>query len=159
MKLARRHKAYSLSILALSITACADPPPESLIKIDATINNIYWSDGDSGRIDGVDFRLSNVDAPETGGVGAAIGGAKCELERERGFAAKEFIFELTQGAELKVTARHGVDRFDRQVVALSANGVDVASAGIEAGVLKVWPHDGQRQLAKKPEWCSDALGR
>ena len=31
------------------------------------------------------FRLNDIDAPETGGVGAAIGGAKCEKERELGF--------------------------------------------------------------------------
>ena len=56
---------------------------------------IYWSDGDSGRIDGMPFRLADIDAPETGGEGAR-GGAKCESERELGFAAKAWVVELTR---------------------------------------------------------------
>ena len=65
------------------------------------VKSIYWSDGDSGRItlpDGqvVKFRIDDWDAPETGGVGAAVGPAQCELERERGYAAKEFMVNNTR---------------------------------------------------------------
>ena len=50
-------------------------------NIPTEITSIYWSDADSGRINGsLKFRLNSIDAPETGGVGAAIGGAECELE-------------------------------------------------------------------------------
>lgn len=68
------------------------PEAEATKAVTQDITSIYWSDADSGRINGdIKFRLNNVDAPETGGVGAAIGGAACELERERGFASKDWI--------------------------------------------------------------------
>lgn len=74
------------------------------IAVGDVVQEIYWSDGDSGRIDGTRFRLADIDAPETGGVGAR-GGAKCEGERELGFAAKEAIVEMTRprGRSLVVT--------------------------------------------------------
>ena len=147
----RTHILFALALLAACVPTKAEPPAPGTAKI----QSIYWSDGDSGQIDGMKFRLANIDAPETGGVGAAIGGAKCELERERGFAAKEFVVEMTRDAELEITASYGPDRYDREVIDLSANGVDVARAGVEAGVLGDWPHRVRRALAAKPDWCAD----
>ena len=130
------------------------PIVETSTTAQASIGEIYWSDGDSGRLAGVAFRLRDVDAPETGGVGAAIGGAKCEQERELGFLAKEFIVTLTSSAAIVITNDYGPDRFDRSVVDLQADGIDVASAGLEAGVLKAWPHDADgNSLSAKPDWC------
>lgn len=121
-------RIYSLSMWKLvpataflALVSCTDPrlPSENLThggSIEVAdpsswgITEIYWSDADSGRINGARFRLSDIDAPETGGVGAAIGGAKCEKERERGFAAKEFIVELTRSADLKISATYGYDK-------------------------------------------------
>lgn len=99
------------------------------------------------------FRLADVDAPETGGVGAR-GGAKCEAERALGYEAKAYIVELTRDAELVITSSSGADRYDREVITLSANGQDVGEAGIAAGHLGAWPHKGRRALAPKPDWCS-----
>ena len=119
-----------------------------------TISDIYWSDGDSGKIDGESFRLKDIDAPETGGVGAAVGGAECELERERGYKAKEFALLLTEGATIVVTQDYGLDRYGRLVVDLSADGIDVGGLGIGAGYFKPWPHDENGfSLSTKPEWC------
>ncbi|MHA7899032.1 MAG: thermonuclease family protein [Henriciella sp.] len=141
----------ALPLLIVLLAACSDP---AALQITATQgNDIYWSDGDSGRIDGMKFRLANVDAPETGGVGAR-GGAKCEFERELGFEAKEFMVELTRNAELVITSSAGKDRYDREVITLSADGQDVAEAGITAGHLGDWPHKGRRALADKPDWCA-----
>ena len=117
-----------------------------------TIGSIHWSDGDSGRIDGEPFRLADVDAPETGGVGAR-GGAKCEAERALGYRAREFMVERTRGARVAVTARHGVDRYERAVVDLSADGEDLARAGIAARHLAPWPHRNGRAETRKPSWC------
>jgi len=120
------------------------------------ITSIYWSDADSGRINGdIKFRLNNIDAPETGGVGAAIGGAKCELERKRGFEAKEWIVDFTRGNKLEITQELGLDKYDRLVVDLSVAGEDLGQSGIDAGFLKPWPHKGRRALSKKPDWCSN----
>lgn len=131
---------FGLSLLLL-LSACGQ-------------SSIYWSDGDSGKIDGERFRLYSVDAPETGGVGAR-GGAKCEGERKLGFDAKAFVVELTRDATLEITASYGYDDMEepRLLVDLSANGKDVGQAGIEAGHLAPWPHDGTKALAAKPDWC------
>lgn len=138
------------------LAACADPAAQTNPTSAATAS-IYWSDGDSGRIDGMKFRLANVDAPETGGVGA-IGGAKCEFERELGFEAKEFMVDLTRNADLVITSNSGADRYDREVITLSANGQDVGAMGKAAGHLGDWPHKGRRALSKKPNWCAGRLG-
>lgn len=120
----------------------------------ARSSSIYWSDGDSGRINGTDFRLADVDAPETGGVGAAIGGAECEAERKLGFDAKAFMVALTRNADLEITRREDADRYGRVVMHITADGVDVAKAGLDSGVLRAWPHKGSKALARKPDWCS-----
>jgi hypothetical protein len=39
-------------------------------------------------------------------------------------------------------------------LSISADGVDVAKAGLEAGLLRPWPHRGSRALAAKPTWCA-----
>ena len=144
----------ALLLLLVPLAACSEP---IAVQINTSSeSSIYWSDGDSGRIDGVKFRLANVDAPETGGVGA-IGGAKCEFERELGFDAKAFMVELTRDAELVITHNSGPDRYEREVITLSANGQDVGEAGIAAGHLGPWPHRGRRALTKKPDWCARAL--
>ena len=114
---------------------------------------LYWSDGDSGRFNGQKFRLADVDAPETGGVGAAIGGAECEKERELGFEAKEFIVELTRGKSIELVQVGGETTFGRQVSRVFADGEDVAEAGIRAGMLRPWPHEGSKALTPKPDWC------
>jgi len=117
-------------------------------------SKIYWSDGDSGRLDGMKFRLANIDAPETGSM-KQRGGAKCEAEREIGFEAKEFIVEFTRGKQIKIVRDYGEDRYDRLVVDLSVDGVDVAKAGIAAGHLRPWPHKKGRAQAPKPDWCAN----
>ncbi|GAB5455695.1 MAG: hypothetical protein Hens2KO_19240 [Henriciella sp.] len=140
----------ALLLLLAPLAACSDP---MAVQINTSSDSsIYWSDGDSGRIDGVKFRLANVDAPETGGVGAR-GGAKCEFERELGYDAKAFMVELTRDAELVITSNSGPDRYERDVITLSANGQDIGEAGIAAGHLGPWPHRGRRALTKKPDWC------
>ena len=115
---------------------------------------IYWSDGDSGRIDGVKFRLANVDAPETGSL-KQRGGAKCELEREKGYDAKAYIFALTKSGKVKIELDYGYDRYQRLVVDLSVDGMDVGERAIAEGILKAWPHRNGRALSAKPDWCQN----
>ncbi|MEQ3746089.1 MAG: thermonuclease family protein [Henriciella sp.] len=143
--------AFISAVLASLFSACSAPVQHTAQPVDPSAS-IYWSDGDSGRIDGMKFRLANVDAPETGGVGAR-GGAKCEAERALGFEAKAFMVELTRNANLVITSNQGPDRYEREVVTLSVNGEDIGSLGIEAGHLGAWPHRGRRALEAKPDWC------
>ena len=148
-----------LSVLsaALLLIGCAASPAdenESGLLPGHLISQIYWSDGDSGRIDGVPFRLSDVDAPETGGVGAAIGGAECEAERERGFAAKAFMVEETREGDLRVGRVVDVDRYDRVVLTILDDGRDLSGLGVEAGHLRRWRWRNGRAIDPRPEWCS-----
>lgn len=143
----------------LALSACqAKATPEDLPSLE--IVSIYFSDGDSGRATLSDetvikFRVNDIDAPETGGVGAAIGGAKCEEERALGYEAKAWAVEYTRGADLDITGDHGEDRYGRKIIDLTANGSDIGKAGIAVGVYRSWKHDGNRQLEKRPLWCFD----
>lgn len=141
---------HVLPLAVLSLAACAQPVAAPVSTDPA--RSIYWSDGDSGRIDGMKFRLADVDAPETGGVGAR-GGAKCEYERELGFEAKAFMVDLTRDVDLTITGSNGPDRYEREVITLSVNGEDIGALGIAAGHLGPWPHKGRRALSPKPDWC------
>jgi len=141
--------AIALVTLLFLQNARADEPNASTV-----ITSIYWSDADSGRLNGdIGFRLNGVDAPETGGVGAAIGAAECEGERELGKGAKEWIVELTRNAEIEITKVYSNTTHGRIVVDLSVNGRDLGQQGLEAGVLKSWPHKGRKALSLKPDWC------
>lgn len=112
---------------------------------------IYWSDGDSGRLpDGTKFRLHGIDAPETRSM-KQIGGADCESERELGYVAKETVVDMTRGKTVTVTHDYGPDRYERQVVDISIEGEDLATALIAAGTHQAWDYDGGDP---KPDWCS-----
>lgn len=147
---------------SLVLGACAPSPevqPPTEVAAAATPSDsgappsIHWDDGDSGTFNGQRFRLANVDAPETGGVGA-YGGAKCEAERILGAAAKKFIEEVTKGADVTVAHDHGYETREREVLDLSIDGKDIGEAGLAAGVLRPWKHDDHgKPLEDKPIWC------
>lgn len=139
---------HALLLSALVMTACASPPPSAADPV----KSLYWSDGDSGRADRVPFRLADVDAPETGGVGSR-GGAKCERERELGYTAKAFIVSMTKGKTLTITFNGEVDDFGRHVATIAADGKDVGGLGIAAGHLRPYVFDGKRATMPKPKWC------
>jgi len=74
----------SLGLICCSQAHVSPASKPETVEQSNPIKFIYWSDGDSGRITLVDgetipFRINDRDAPETGGVGAAIGGVKCEV--------------------------------------------------------------------------------
>ena len=156
MRILKLRRFIVLSGLCFVLAACSQatiiPDTQAYDQSDL-ISSIYWSDGDSGRItlqsgEVLKFRLNDIDAPETGGVGAAIGGAKCEKERELGYEAKEWAVTFTRGANLDITASYGQDRYKRHVIDLMANNNDVRQAGIQAGFYRSWKHDGKRALSQ-----------
>ncbi len=140
-------RAVSLSVMVASVAAAAEPP-SSLVPV----TSIYWSDGDSGKLNGEGFRLANVDAPETGRVGAS-GGAKCESERNWAYEAKSFMVRLTRNATLRVSNYYGTDRYGRHVLELTVDGERLSQQGLASRHLAPWPHEEQRALAAKPRWC------
>lgn len=106
---------------------------------------VDWVDGDSGRINGQEFRLHGVDAPE-----GSPQRAQCQRERDLAGAASDAARALTQGRQVSVSRRHGADSYGRQVVDLSVDGRDVASQLVGAGKLKRWNFDSGEP---KPDWC------
>lgn len=140
---------FALPFILMGLSVLAESQEKSYPEI----TSIYWSDGDSGRINGsLKFRLANVDAPETGSM-KQRGGAKCEAERALGYESKSYIVKLTKGAVLRIERDQGLDRYERLVIDLSADGVDVGTSGLSAGHFRAWPHKGRKALQVKPDWC------
>ncbi len=134
--------------LACALTACASQNSSA-----QPVRSLYWSDGDSGPVNGADFRLADVDAPETGNVGSR-GGAKRERERESGFKAKEFIVNATKTGKVTIAPAEEKDDFERRVMTLAIDGKDIGKPGLSAGVLKPYVFDGLRATMAKPDWCN-----
>ena len=149
---------FIASLLAQGCTNdAASIPPD--VKVDRAlfagekIQSIYWSDADSGKVNAKRFRLSNVDAPETGSL-KQRGGAKCEAERKLGYEAKAAMIALTRDRDIVVTRVVGLDRYERYIIELSVDGLDLAQQGIKAGILQPWPHNVTKALSDKPNWCT-----
>lgn len=140
-----------LGVLAILLaTACDAPVPEAIVLNEP----IVWVDGDSGTIGGSEFRLANVDAPETGPVGAS-GGALCDEERQLGFAAKAFMTRLTEAGQSTAVRDSGRDRYGRRIVSITVDGSDIGESAIAAGHLQSWPHQAGKALRPKPNWCPE----
>lgn len=148
---------YLTLILALPLNiglpAFADDTASAPAARAQSYSSVYWSDGDSGKLGKIKFRLANIDAPETGSL-KQRGGAKCEAEREIGYDAKAFLVEFTRGKEITIVRDYGEDRYGRLVVDITADGQDVAKAAMAAGHLRAWPHINGRAQAPKPDWCA-----
>ena len=107
---------------------------------------VRWVDGDSGLINGREFRLFGVDAPE----GSEFR-ARCKMERRRANDARHAARNFTTGRHVVVRRSHGFDKYGRELVDLSADGKDVGAALRARGHLKRWNYAGGQA---KPNWCS-----
>lgn len=114
---------------------------------------VEWVDGDSGRFGSIEFRLADVDAPETGPIGSR-NGAKCQAEQIKGRAAKAFVQDLTRTGSVEVRQIGETDPYGRQVVEIIAGGKSVTSSALAAGHLRPWPHKNGKATAPRPDWCS-----
>lgn len=106
--------------------------------------DIVWVDGDSGWIDGKPFRLYGVDAPE-----GSASRARCGEERRKSVDAKQAASALTADGEIRVR-RMGTDEYERELVAISADGRDVSASLVGRGHLQYWAYN---QGQAKPDWC------
>ena len=140
------------SFAFLALAACGSAASAEEIFEGQTHTEIYWSDGDSGRLSGLKFRLNSIDAPET--AYRKIGkSAECDKEIELGYLSKEFMLGLTKGQTVTVDRFYELDRWGRAVVDLSVNGSDIAQSGMVSGALRSWEHKKGRALEKRPDWC------
>jgi endonuclease YncB( thermonuclease family) len=122
------------------------------------VTSIVWDDADSGRINGVRFRLHDVDAPEIGAEGAVNGVAHCSTERALGSAARAWVQVLTRApAVVRITNTYGYDRREppRLLIDLSANGLDIGREGIETGHMVSLPHFDAGPHTPRHVWCDE----
>jgi len=145
-----------IAILAVSQTARAQSFKnthliERLIDEDGKIQRLYWSDGDSGKINNIPFRISNADAAETGRIGLK-GGAKCYEETVIGKAHRDFVRDLPR-RKFQITSFKGFDRSGRALIDLSYEGQDYVALMRELHFMQDWKHNVTKALEKKPNWC------
>lgn len=110
-----------------------------------SIAEINWVDGDSGTIDGHEFRLHGVDAPE-----GSPSRAHCRAERERATRARVAARQITRNANIAVSVFYGADPYGRELVDLTVNGADVATLLVAKGHLQLWNFESGQP---KPDWC------
>tara|TARA_R110000868_G_scaffold32971_3_gene119992 strand:- start:377 stop:955 length:579 start_codon:yes stop_codon:yes gene_type:complete len=120
------------------------PASFSITRASVARGNVYWIDGDSGHINGKQFRLHGVDAPE-----GSPSRAKCNRERSRANDARYAVRTLTMGKKAIVKRSHGVDKYGRELVDLSVDGKDITITLIARGHLKRWRYGHEA----KPDWC------
>lgn len=140
-----RSAGRSLGLIALLVTASTPAIAQG--------PTLTWADGDSGRFGEIEFRLADVDAPETGPVGSR-NGAKCKAEQDNGRAAKAYMQDLTRSGRVTVTEIGEADRYGRHVVEIVVDGRSVSASALAAGHLKPWPHENGKAMAARPDWCS-----
>jgi micrococcal nuclease len=104
---------------------------------------ISVTDGDTFRAacpEPVIVRIADIDAPEPD---------DCPRDAAR---AADTLAALLIG---KITLQPlYLDRWDRTVATVTAQGRDVGQAMLDAGAAKAWPHDMKgRALAKRPKGC------
>jgi endonuclease YncB( thermonuclease family) len=159
LKFARREAAAIPSILAGVLIAAAAAVfavsalergeivlgASKVASYTPVVGTLHWVDGDSGTIDGRAFRLYGVDAPE-----GSLSLAQCHDERMKADAARSAVRMLTGTAKVEIRQYHGTDKYGRELLTLSADGRDVASALVSSGDLKRWNYEGG---APKPKWC------
>lgn len=83
------------------------------------------------------IRVENIDAPEISG--------KCQSEIDGAYAAKRRLAALLQNKRMSLVRSH-LDRYQRQLAVVFADGVDVGAILIAEGLVRKW--DGRRH-----PWC------
>jgi endonuclease YncB( thermonuclease family) len=101
-------------------------------SVDGAPLHLSWlDDGDSGTIAGRPFRLYGVDAPE-----GTPSPAQCAAEPLRAGEARSSVRTLTDGGAVEISKSRGTDKYNRDLLSLSADGRDVASSLVASGHAK-----------------------
>lgn len=98
-------------------------------------------DGDTIERNGVRYRLLGFDTPETYF-------ARCQVEYEKGIAAKLRLQELISSGSVRLVETRRSDRYGRVLAQLFVDGEDVGRMLISEGLAR--PYDG-RSIRKR--WC------
>jgi endonuclease YncB( thermonuclease family) len=144
--------ALAIPLAGLVAAECPDGRQETTImraniapSVDGAPLHVSWPDGDSGIIEGRLFRLYRVDAPED-----SPSRAQCAAERLRAGEALSAVRPLTDGGAVEIRKSRGIDKYNRDLISLSADGRDVASSLVASGHAKRWNSEAGEI---KPRWC------
>ncbi|HRD78453.1 MAG TPA: thermonuclease family protein [Hyphomicrobiaceae bacterium] len=126
--------------LAASLIAIVQPWPAQAEPVEKS--RIEVVDGDSVRLDGIEWRLKGFDTPE-------IATSRCEAERRLGLLAKARLEALITAATVVDLAGDGEkDRHKRPLGDLLLDGVNVRDLMVTE--LLARPYNGGRRKG----WCS-----
>lgn len=120
--------AQATGAVLTSTTAAASENPPRVI------------DGDTLQLNGVVYRIANIDTPETGSR------AQCESERARAAAASAYARALVAAASSIAPQPERFDRYGRVVALVSLDGQDFGEAMIAAGHARPW-------RGRREPWC------
>lgn len=100
-------------------------------------------DGDTLLLNGVTYRVANIDTPETGPR------AQCDSERARADAATRHARALLARANVIAPEPQRLDRYGRVVALISLDGRDFGDLMMAAGHARPW-------RGRREPWCSPA---
>lgn len=124
-----RFKPALLVLAAVILAAAADP------------HGLRVVDGDTLARDGERLRLVNLDAPDLGSH------ARCQTERNRGEAARDYARALLASADTVTVRPAGrIDRYNSPLVWVDVDGRDYAALMIAAGHGRPW-------RGRSSDWC------
>ena len=121
--------AGATDTVALASTTTATNPP-----------SVRVIDGDTLQLNGVVYRIANIDTPETGPR------AQCEDERRRAAAATEHARKLVVSARSIEPQPERLARYGRVVAMVSLDGQDFGEIMIAAGHARPW-------RGRREPWC------
>ncbi|MCT4553406.1 MAG: thermonuclease family protein [Pelagimonas sp.] len=126
----------------LSVSAIAYlPDRDSAVCVITRVVDGDTVEGQCHETASMNWRLVGFDTPETYRP-------KCEAERRAGEHAKNVLTALLRNATQIVPRFEGTDRYNRPLVRLELDGVDLAQQMVGRGLAR--PYSG----GKRQSWCS-----
>jgi micrococcal nuclease len=119
--------------LGLGVAAWQAVEPEPALRI---------IDGDTLELNGETIRIENLDAPEMPGR------AECQIEADLAVKAKGELERITKGKviTLRRNTQRPTDQYGRTLAVVLADGQDVATPLISAGLARPW-------RGRSSDWC------
>jgi micrococcal nuclease len=107
---------------------------------------IYVIDGDTIALARERIRLLAIDAPETRD-------ARCEREREAGYATKARVVDLLRFGRVVDILRHGHDQYGRTLAHIVIDGRDLGEQLVREKLALPYRSGAEAKAARLAQWC------